>query len=135
MKMIPCEVIKEIIQFVPNIDVRRDFNIYDKICTDSHDILNTVIRNQCQESNIIYDRYYCNKNKEFHSLPNEPLLNDFVDIIFRENEDSVNIEIQIWKLMKKNDGFTQHRNDNVYYVADYDDAYYWKDIKIKYEIS
>ena len=135
MKIIPYEVIKEIIQFVPNIDVRRDFNIYDKICTDSHDILNTVIRNNCQESNIIYDRYYCNKNKEFHSLHNEPLLNDFVDVIFRENEDSVNIEIQIWKLMKKNDGFTQHRNDNVYYVSDYDDAYYWKDIKIKYEIS
>ena len=52
---------------------------------------------------------------------------------FCENIDSVNIEIQIWK--HENDGFTQHRNDNVYYVADYDDAYYWKDIKIKYEIS
>ena len=63
-------------------------------------ILNTIIRNHCQ-SNIMYDRYYCNKNKDFHSLHNEPHLNDFVDIIYRENEDRINVEIQIWKLLKK----------------------------------
>lgn len=134
MQIIPYEVIKEIIQFVPNIDVRRDFNIYDKICTDSYHILNTIIRNHCQESNIMYDRYYCNKNKDFHSLHNEPHLNDFVDIIYRENEDRINVEVQIWKLLKKNEEFTQHRNDGIYYVSVYGDEYYWKDINIKYEI-
>lgn len=135
MEIIPYEVVQDIIKFVPNIDVRREFHIYDKIRTENFEILNTVIRKKCQESNIMYERYYFTKNKEFESLQNEPHLNDFVDIIYRENEDKIKVEIQIWKLREKTDEFTHHINDGIYYVSIYDDAYYWKDVTIKYEIN
>ncbi len=42
--MIPNEIVNEIIGYVPNIDIRRNFNVYDKLNTKEYNILNTITR-------------------------------------------------------------------------------------------
>lgn len=138
--MIPNEMIHEIISYVSNIDIRRNFGIFYKIDQEKYNILNTIIRKKTYENNISFKRYYCKKNILFTKNENnadpdsEPLLNDFVDFVYKEQNNNIHIEIHIWKLIKKDEGFVSHRNDGVYYMGDYEDTYYWKDIVIKYTI-
>lgn len=138
--MIPNDVINEIISYVSNIDIRRNFGIYHKINHAKYNILNTIIRKNTYVNNISFKRYYCKenifftKNEKNPESDSEPLLNDFVDFVYKEKNNSINIEIHIWKLIKKNEGFISHRNDGVYYIDDYEDMYYWKDIVIKYTL-
>ena len=92
---------------------------------------------QAEENHISFKRYYCKENIFFNNSnhnDSDILLNDFVDFIYKEQNNKINIEIQIWKLIKKDENFISHRNDGMYYIGDYDDKYYWKDIIIKYSL-
>ena len=60
--MIPNEIVNEIIGYVPNIDIRRNFNVYDKLNTKEYNILNTITRKNGLDT-IGYKRFYCNDNK------------------------------------------------------------------------
>ena len=134
---IPNELINDIISYVPNIDIRRNFDIYHKINNNKYNKLNTIIRKKTEENHISFKRYYCKENIFFNnSIHNDSdiLLNDFVDFIYKEQNNKINIEIQIWKLIKKDENFISHRNDGMYYTGEYDDKYYWKDIIIKYSL-
>lgn len=136
--MIPNEIIYEIISYVPNIDIRRKFGIFYKIDNNNYNILNTIIRKKTEENHISFTRYYCKENIFFTNHENnsdsEVLLNDFIDLIYKEHNNNIYIEIQIWKLIKKDENFISHQNDRMYDVGDYDDYYYWKDIIIKYSL-
>ena len=132
--MIPNEIVNEIIRYVPNIDTRRYFNIYDKLNTNEYNLLNTIIRNNGIDT-IGYKRFYCKNNLYFNSLNEEPELNDFVDFIYNEKNNNIYIEIHIWKLIEKEYYGKKYKNDNMYYLQDYGDLFYWKDIVIKYSIS
>ena len=136
--MVPNEIIHKIISYVPNIDIRRKFGIFYKIDNAKYNILNTIIRNKTEENHISFKRYYCKKNIFFMNHENnydrESFLNDFIDLIYKEENNNIHIEIQIWKLIKKDENFISHRNDRMYDVGDYDDTYYWKDIIIKYSL-
>ena len=132
--MIPNEIVNEIIRYVPNIDTRRYFNIYDKLNTNEYNLLNTIIRNNGIDT-IGYKRFYCKNNLYFNSLNEEPELNDFVDFICNEKNNNIFIEIHIWKLIEKEYYGKKYKNDNIYYLQDYGDLFYWKDIVIKYSIS
>ena len=131
--MFPSEIVNEIIKYVPNIDIRRNFNIYDKINTNNYNILNTITRKNDIDT-IAYKRFYCNNNKYFKSLDHEPQLNDFVDFVYKEKNNINFIEIHIWKLIKKEYFGEKNKNDGIYYLQNFDDLYYWKDIVIKYSI-
>ena len=132
--MIPNEIVSEIIKYVPNIDIRRNFNVYYTINTNNYNVLNTITRKNSID-NISFRRYYCNNNIYFKSLNDEHTLNDFIDFVYKENNNNVYIEIHIWKLIKKAYYGEKHKNDNIYYLQGYDDLYYWKDIVIKYLIN
>ena len=135
---IPTEIIYDIISYVPNIDIRRKFGIFNKIDNVKYNILNTIIRKKTEENHISFKRYYCKENIFFTNHEDnydpESLLNDFIDLIYKEENNNIHIEIQIWKLIKKDENFISHRNDRMYDVGDYDDTYYWKDIIIKYSL-
>jgi len=133
---IPNELINNIISYVPNIDIRRNFDIYHKINDNKYNILNTIIRKEREENNISFKRYYCKENIFFTQNKNnpDPLLDDIVDLIYKEQNNNIHIEIHIWKLIKKDKNFISHRNDGMYYIGDYEDDYYWKDIVIKYSL-
>ena len=134
---IPNELINDIISYVPNIDIRRNFDVYHKINNNKYNKLNTIIRKKTEENHISFKRYYCKENIFFNNSnhnDSDILLNDFVDFIYKEQNNKINIEIQIWKLIKKDENFISHRNDGMYYIGDYDDKYYWKDIIIKYSL-
>ena len=131
--MIPNEIVNEIIGYVPNIDIRRNFNVYDKLNTKEYNILNTITRKNGLDT-IGYKRFYCNDNIYFDSINNEPQLNDFVDFIYKEKNNNVYIEIHIWKLIEKEYCGEKNKNDGIYYLQDFDDLYYWKDIIVKYSI-
>lgn len=129
---IPNEIIHDIISYVPNMDIRINFGIFHKINNTKYNILNTIIRNKTEEDHISFKRYYCKENIFFKNHDQEAFLNDFVDLIYKEQNNKTQIEIQIWKLIKKDENFISHRNDRIYDVGDYDDEYYWKDVVIKY---
>ena len=60
--MFPDEIIHNIISYVPNIDIRINFDIYHKINKNNYKILNTIIRNKTEENHISFKRYYCKEN-------------------------------------------------------------------------
>ena len=132
--MIPDDVVSEIIKYVPDIDIRRNFNIYDKININEYNILNTITRKTFLD-NIGFKRYYCNNNVDFNILNSEQELNDFVDVIYKDNNNTVKIELHIWKLIKKNYYGEKHKNDGIYYLNNHDNEYYWKDISFHYLIT
>ena len=132
--MIPDEIIHDIISYVPNLDIRINFGIFHKINNAKYNILNTIIRNKTEENHISFKRYYFKENIFFKNKDQESFLNDFVDLIYKEENNNIHVEIQIWKLIKKDENFISHRNDRIYDVGNYDNDYYWKDIIIKYSL-
>ena len=84
-------------------DIRINFGIFNKINNTKYNILNTIIRNKT-EDHISFKRYYCKENI-FKNHDQESFLNDFVDLIYKEQNDKTQIEIQIWKLIKKDETY------------------------------
>ena len=52
--MIPDEIIHNIISYVPNMDIRSNFDIYHKINNNKYNKLNTIIRKKTKENHISF---------------------------------------------------------------------------------
>lgn len=136
-KFISKYVFNDIISYVPTIDIRRHFNIYNKLNLNKYPKINTVLRHK-QIINGSFTRYECCDNvdkKEY--TENMEHLNDFVDVFYKNNVDgSISIEIQIWKLKYKNENNKSVcKNDKVYYAGQFENDYCWDDTVIKYNIN
>ena len=132
-------IINDIISYVPIIETRMNFNVYNKINLNKYSKLNTVLRNKPQCNCGSYTRYYCceNVDKKYNIEHELDPLNDFIDVSCKTKEDGkVYIEIQIWKLKYKNENNKSvYKNENVYYTGKFEKDYCWDDTTIKYCIE
>ena len=142
MNKIPLDIIKIIISYTYNVDLRRQFNIYQKLNIKNFDKINTVIR-ELKENHIIYsfnlglDKVKYNyqfelqnvekiDTRELNNIDNDTL---FIEIIIDKNQ--VKYKLEFLKLKKK--PYPEYYNPNdFYYKGELKKGYYWETNKIEY---
>tara|TARA_B100000925_G_C21796247_1_gene382594 strand:+ start:114 stop:569 length:456 start_codon:yes stop_codon:yes gene_type:complete len=98
---LPQDIIKIIINYVDDIDIRRHFNIYRKINLDNFKILNSVMRKRVCKKHGNFTRYhlYNKHSPSFRRLLCHP--NDFMDVVIHNEKDTIKYIINICRLLKK----------------------------------
>lgn len=136
---LPYDIKREIVKFLNNVEIRRHYNIYDKIKTEKYKILDTITRYPSNNGLNNYDRYNCGLNYEsMESRKKELGYDDFInsedDIVEMEinlQKDEVKIEILIFKLKKK-PYFNYINDQDIYFKGDLGQKFYWSIFKINY---
>ena len=78
---LPYDIKREIVKFLNNVEIRRHYNIYDKIKTEKYKILDTITRYPSNNGLNNYDRYNCGLNYEsMESRKKELGYDDFINI-------------------------------------------------------
>lgn len=125
----PREICHHIVSYVPNIETRMYFGIFNKINTKHYEEkLNTYIRKKGVNW-INHTRYFSIQNIEYDSH----CINDFVDIVCKcANNTSIYMSIYIWKLRERAIcDWNIELDDELLF----DDTYYWSVKEINYNIS
>ena len=135
---LPYDIQWNIIKYIEDIDIRRKFNIYDKIDLKKYKILNTIIRKKTS-GNGNYIRYNFEENNinTIYRYNNVDgfinICDDLVDIEIEITEIQVNFKIYIYKLKAKPfNGYTN--NNDIYYKGPLENEYYWQNINIEYSV-
>lgn len=128
LNILPYEINWYIANFIDDIDVRRHFNIYNKIQKNKFMFLNKIIRYSPQNVNG-FTRYKLenkdtNPDRSFSNIQND-LLDVFIDI--RKNY--VYKEIHIFRFLPKPTSNFESFKD-IYYKGHLSDTHYWKYIVI-----
>lgn len=128
-------IINDIISYIPIIETRMNFNVYNKLNLNKYSKLNTILRHKGQQCGS-FTKYQCCENIDKKENNLDSILNDFVEISHKIKDDKVIIEIQIWKLKYKNENNKSvYKNENVYYTGKFEKDYCWDDTTIKYCIE
>ena len=122
MANIPYEVVLEILHYVPDIDVRRSFNIYGKVAIPSAISSITFTRNPERDLGTMY-RYILPNLYEFPERDEQDVETDMLDITVNVNKTTVDIRMHIFRLKPK-DGTKAKENLEMFYKGNLDD-YYW----------
>lgn len=137
---LPYDIKREIVKFLNNIEIRRYYNVYDKINMEKYRILHTITRYPHSYNHLIdCDRYNCGLNYEsMESRKKEMGYDDFInsedDIVEMEinlQKDEVKIEILIFKLKKK-PYFNYINDQDIYFKGDLGQKFYWSIFQINY---
>jgi len=132
---LPYEVIKYIIEYSNDIDVRRSFGIYKKIKREKYDFINYIVREKAPNKNCFM--HFNLKNREH--IPGRRLKqidNDMISMrvvaIQTEYANFLLVDFGIYRLKKKT-GAKEKEEKTRYYKADLED-YYWDYCKYKYKM-
>jgi hypothetical protein len=136
---LPYDIKREIVKFLNNIEIRRYYNVYDKINMEKYRILHRITRIPCNNGLNTFDKYICGLNYEsIESRKKEMGYDDFInsedDIVEMEinlQKDKVKIEILIFKLKKK-PYFNYINDQDIYFKGDLGQKFYWSILKINY---
>lgn len=133
---LPYDIQWNIVKYIEDIDIRRKFNIYEKIDFKKYKIINTIIRKKTS-GNGNYIRYNFEANNidtiyRYHNVDGFiTICNDLVDIEIEITEIQVNFKLYVYKLKKK--PFLGYKNINdIYYKGPLENEYYWQNINIEY---
>lgn len=130
--MFPEEIVREIISYVPNIETRMNFNIYLKIRDKYEDLIQTTLRKP-HEWVFPYQHHLMQQNVHFAQHNHGVYENDFVDIEFREKDNTIKISLHVWKLLRRPYQNFIHDND-VYMLGRFRKSHYWKSVSTNYTI-
>jgi len=143
MLQLPIDIIKIIISYTYNIDLRRQYNIYQKIKLNNFDKINTVIR-ILKEYHLVYS-FEPNKikyNYQYHLINSEENDNRFEehvdnDMFYVEiivDCETINYNIEIFKLkLKPHPDYTNPYD--IFYKGNLTSQYYWETTKINYLVN
>ena len=133
---LPYDIKWNIAHYIEDIDIRRKFNIYDKIDLKKYKILNTIIRKK-RSGNGNYVRYNFEANNintiyRYHNVDGFiTICDDLVDIEIEIREIQVYFKIYVYKLKKK-PYIGYHNENDIYYKGPLENEYYWQNINIEY---
>lgn len=133
---LPYDIKWSIANYINDVDIRRYFNIYEKINVDKFNILNRTIRKNMGlnryllKQNHILMRTNFHQNYEKHD--DVTICNDLMDIIINITDTKVYYKLYIFKLKKK-PYQTYSNSDDIYYKGSLEEDYYWHSVKIEYE--
>jgi len=122
MSNIPREVVQEIIEYLPDIDVRRSFNIYRKVAIPP--AISTITFTQNPETVLgsMY-RYTLPNLYDFPERDEQDVENDVIDIIVNVRKNTVDTRMYIFRLKPK-EGDKAKENLVMFYKGNLD-GYYW----------
>jgi len=132
---LPKEIIFRILEYVPDIDIRRAFDIYRPFLENRYTHLNTIIREPVHVES--YHRFHFIRFR----IPNwydsdtrlsQNIDDDHLDFELWMNADQVLYDVSIYHLTKKTAEYTGLERDQNYFKGTMDD-YYWKSATFGYD--
>jgi len=128
MKYLPIELINNIVGFVNNIDVRINFNVFNKLKLLKYLFLSKIMRKNLlyskQENCKVKLRYNLFNCEKINKRNEDKIDNDLLEIDIEEKDNKLYYALHIFRLKKK--PFLQSENlSNIYYQNIYQDKYYW----------
>lgn len=137
MSNIPLEIFYEIIGYVDNIDIRRNFSMYTKLDLSKYTCLENVTRTIAPEyiiwtKNSDYKRYNMRNLYDFPERYTQPNINkDSLDVQIIVNPESVKITFGIKRLKRKTNENTKENVTSIHNKGSLDD-YFWDEIHYQY---
>ena len=142
MNNLPIDIIRHIISYTYIIDLRRQFNIYQKINLDKYNNIDVIGRKlkeyfivtTFEPNKIKYNYQYEIKNiEDIKNRSQQNIDNDMLFIEIIENSKQVEYNLEILKLKKK--PFPEYNNPyDIFYKGNLGDMYYWQTIKLNYTV-
>lgn len=127
---IPYEIITHILEYVPNIDIRRHFGIYRKI----NSINTSYLKYICwYDSEVIHDEcvhYRLYNEHNLASRASELLANDIISMCYENLSIGFYYRWSIYRLKRKQQQKTIE-NKNYYHKGSHND-YYWDYLEYEY---
>jgi len=127
---VPLDVIREIVSYVDDIDVRRAFGVYHRITSyvdTKYDNISRVLRCKPPVDHAVYTRYYLrNLHDEvgMHRLRKEQRVDDdMLDISVHVSDNSVKYRFYLFRLKPKT-GSKQKEEHNLFHKGNLDN-WYW----------
>lgn len=127
INLMPHDIKWNIAHFIDDIDIRRSFNIYNKIDINKFTHLNRIIR-KCNRNHNNWIRFEFVSNFEpiYRNLDGD-LLDAFIYI----HPTIVRVELYLYKLRKlRNKALPPN---SIYHLGNLKNSYYWQNVNIKYE--
>jgi hypothetical protein len=135
MSKLSYELIVYILEYIPDIDTRREFGIYRPISYEKYVPISYCIRTPYHVESFY--RFYFIR----FSLPNRCNLStrdeqnvdcDYMDLEYWQGANQISWDVSIYRLKEKTEYYTGHERDQVYYKGNFDN-YYWQTISFGYD--
>lgn len=137
---IPYDITWYIVQYIDDIDTRRNFNIYDKIDLDKFRFLNRIIRTN-KRSHWNFTRYNFVENNEntIHRYMNidgiSTICDDLMDVRIIVSEDQVSYKLFFYRLKRIPDDSIYDNTTDIYYKGPLEKDYYWQNIGTEFVLE
>lgn len=129
----PYDIIWYIAHYIDDIDIRRTFNIYDKIDVDRFRFLNRVIRtNKRNHWNFTRYNFVENNENTIHRYMNidgtSNICDDLMDVKIVVSDFYVSYKLYFYKLKKIPHDSIYNNATDIYYKGPLENDYYWQNI-------
>jgi hypothetical protein len=120
---IPLDIIREIVSYMPDIDVRRAFGIYGKLDLTNYSGVSKALRPSPPVDNVIYQHYSLQNAFDPPTRRDQSIENDMLDITIKVQDDGVHYSFYLFRLKPKT-GDKQKEQLDVFHKGTLDD-WYW----------